>query len=414
MRKTPAINSKLLTISHQHIKYHEPHLHGNYHWANWAMRVFNNKNYTLHWTDGASTNSIARTNRIGRRRSMPGEELWYCQRKCKQFVQCALSHSQVWVHWLWRLITASQWLNEHSGIVKQCHIPGKPRFHFFEFVGTINWLNWMNVMVARDHGRVTEIFYSRLTTSLRSLTIILLHFYTDYHLCPRLQPYFYNYHPSAYEARLRRTCPYNERYLVFADVVNHWRILSYLFFPPSFLRVSAALTVANNCSACLFDFHVVWTNPGTFGAALNSWCSGHPRSSMPLFCSIMDSSSAVQSSSLSVGLSKSPFQIGQSSVSKVHLGVLLLYLSTGWWLILWIWRTFKIWVCPPGRLFADKAGGKGDPSDKLNAAAPSCWKSDQDAMTICSVTEIYPTAVICLIWDRDSFWVAQRCWLPCQ
>ena len=49
-----------------------------------------------------------------------------------------------------------------------------------------------------------------------------------------------------------------------------------------------------------------------------------------------------------------------------------------------------------GRSFADKAGGKGDLSDSLNAAAPSCWESDQDALMISSVSEMYPTAVICL------------------
>ena len=66
-----------------------------------------------------------------------------------------------------------------------------------------------------------------------------------------------------------------------------------LFFPPLFLRVSAALTITNNFSACLFDLHVGQTNPGPFGAALTSCCSGHSGSSMPLFCSISDSSSAV-------------------------------------------------------------------------------------------------------------------------
>jgi len=155
--------------------------------------------------------------------------------------------------------------------------------------------------------------------------------------------------------------------------VNHWCILSYFFFTPVFLLVSIALTVTNTFSACLFDFRVSRINPGTFGAVLTSRCSW---SSMLLSWSISDSKSATQSSSLSFGLSKSPFQLSQLSVSEMLSGALSLSLSTGWWLILQIRRTFTSWVRPPGRSFADKGGGKGVLSDNLNAAAPSCWKSD--------------------------------------
>jgi len=89
-------------------------------------------------------------------------------------------------------------------------------------------------------------------------------------------------------------------------------------------------------------------------------------------------------------------------------------LSTGWWLILWIQRTINLWVHPPGRSFADKGGGKEDLSDNLNAAQPSSWKSGQDSLTLSSVSEMYSTAVICLPWERDFFWVARRFWLPCH
>jgi len=89
-------------------------------------------------------------------------------------------------------------------------------------------------------------------------------------------------------------------------------------------------------------------------------------------------------------------------------GAQSLLLSNGWLLITRIRRTFTIWVLPPGRSFADNAAGKGDLSDNLNAAAPSCWKSDQDALSISSVSEMYPTSVICLFWVRDSFSVARR------
>jgi len=127
---------------------------------------------------------------------------------------------------------------------------------------------------------------------------------------------------------------------------NHWRILSYFFFPPLFLRFSAALTVIKSFSACLFDFRVDRTNLGTFGVALTSCCSGHSGSSMQLLCSISDSSSAAQSCSLSYGLSMSPFQFSKSSVSEMLSGAQCSSLSTGRRLILRIRRTFKIWVRP--------------------------------------------------------------------
>jgi len=38
---------------------------------------------------------------------------------------------------------------------------------------------------------------------------------------------------------------------------------------------------------------------------------------------------------------------------------------------------------------------------------------DQDALTISSVSEMSPTAVICFLWARDSFCVAHGFWLPC-
>jgi len=50
--------------------------------------------------------------------------------------------------------------------------------------------------------------------------------------------------------------------------------------------------------------------------------------------------------------------------------------------------------------------------DNLNAAAPSCPKSDQNALTIYSVSEMYPTTVISVFWARYSFCAARRFWLP--
>jgi len=196
--------------------------------------------------------------------------------------------------------------------------------------------------------------------------------------------------------------------------VKHWCILSNFFFTPLFLLVWIALTVINSFSACLFAFHVGWINRGTFGAALTSRCSAHSGSSMLLSCSRSHSMSSAQSSLLSFGLSMSPFQLSQSSVSEMLSVVQCSSHSSGWPLILRIQQTFNIWVHPPGRSLADKSGGKGDLSDNWNTAAPSCWESDHDALTISSMSKMIPMAVICLFWVRDSFWVARSLWLPCH
>jgi hypothetical protein len=85
-------------------------------------------------------------------------------------------------------------------------------------------------------------------------------------------------------------------------------ILSYFFFSALYLLVSIALTVINSCSAIRFDFRVSRINPGSFGTALKSRCAGHSGFSTLLCYSRFDSTSTMQSSSLSFGLSKSPFQ----------------------------------------------------------------------------------------------------------
>jgi len=83
-------------------------------------------------------------------------------------------------------------------------------------------------------------------------------------------------------------------------------------------------------------------------APLRSCSAGHSTFLMELFHCISDSSSAGQSASLSVRVSKLPFQISQSSVSVMLSGELSLSFSTGWRLILWIQRIFKISDDPPG------------------------------------------------------------------
>jgi len=172
------------------------------------------------------------------------------------------------------------------------------------------------------------------------------------------------------------------------------------------------LAVINPFSACFVDLGAGRINPGTFDAALMTLCSGLSDALMPLPNSVWDSSSALQWSSLWFGLSRSPFQLSQFSVLEMLSVALFSSLSTGWPSILPIQHTFNTWVSSPGRFFADKAGGKGDLSDNLNPAAPSCWKFDKDALMISSVSEMYPMAVICLIWVWDFFCVAHRFWLP--
>ena len=61
-----------------------------------------------------------------------------------------------------------------------------------------------------------------------------------------------------------------------------------------------------------------------------------------------------------------------------------------------------------------KGGTKGDLSANLNAAAHSWWQSNQDALTISSMSEIYPTSVIWSFWGHDSFCILHRFWLPCN
>jgi hypothetical protein len=98
-------------------------------------------------------------------------------------------------------------------------------------------------------------------------------------------------------------------------LVKYWCILCYYYFTPLLLLVSIALTVTNCFSACLLDSRVGRIDPGTFSVVLTSHCSGYCGFSMLLSCAISNSTSSTQSSSMSFGLSKSPFQLSQSSVS---------------------------------------------------------------------------------------------------
>jgi len=108
------------------------------------------------------------------------------------------------------------------------------------------------------------------------------------------------------------------------------------------------------------------------------------------------------------------FQFSQSSVSGIPSSAQSSSLSTGCRLILGMQRTFNIWVRPPGRSFVDNTGGNGNISDCSNTAAPSCWERDQDALTISSMAEMYPTAVICVVWAKATPCVLHRFWPRCH
>jgi len=227
-------------------------------------------------------------------------------------------------------------------------------------------------------------------------------------LSTNIQTSLVNSHPSYY-------CKWNSwsnniKYLL----KTYCPILSYIFLFLLILLVSIALTVTSTVSVLCFDLCVGQINPGTFGAAHTSCCSGYSSSSKQLSSTTSDSLSASQSSSLWLGFSKSQFQLSEFSVSEMLSGALLSSLSASWRCVCHIQRTFNTWVHPPASYLADKAVGNGDLSDGLKAAAPSCWKFVQEALTLSSISEMYSMAVISLFWAHDSFCVVRWFWLPCH
>jgi len=160
------------------------------------------------------------------------------------------------------------------------------------------------------------------------------------------------------------------------------------------------------------DLRIGWINPGTFAVALTTQYSALFQAMLPLPGSIADSSSATPSSSMSFEWSKSPFLLSQYWVFKMLSGAPASSPSAGPLWIHLIPRMSHTSVRPPRMLFADKDGGKGDLSDNVYAAAPSCWKFDQNALMMSLVSEMYYTAVLFVFGVRHSFSVACRLWLP--
>jgi len=147
------------------------------------------------------------------------------------------------------------------------------------------------------------------------------------------------------------TSIWNSRGSCIQKLGKYWCILSYILLTLSFRLVLIALTVTTTFWPCLIDCCVGRTNLGMIGAALTSRYSGHSGTSMQLPCPISDLTSAVQLSSLSVGLSRLPLQLSRFSGFQIFGGALSSSVSTGWLLSLLIWRTFNNSVCPVGRSF---------------------------------------------------------------
>ena len=133
-----------------------------------------------------------------------------------------------------------------------------------------------------------------------------------------------------------------------------WCVSYYVFSISILLVASIVLTITNTFPACQFDFRVSQINLEKFCAAHTSCRSELSGSSMQSPHSESDSTSASQSSSLSFGLHKLPYQTSQFPVTKILPGAPSASLSTGWRSILPIWQPFNIWVRPPVRYFAEK------------------------------------------------------------
>jgi len=122
-------------------------------------RIFKNKNSLLHWMNGASTINIARRIQSGQCRSILQDNLWYLQWKCEQSVKRSLAHRHKWVQCSWRLKTASQQLNEHSGTSQQWLVSRKPQIFFFWVCGynKLNKFNEGNIVFADVKASLWEL-----------------------------------------------------------------------------------------------------------------------------------------------------------------------------------------------------------------------------------------------------------------
>jgi len=197
-------------------------------------------------------------------------------------------------------------------------------------------------------------------------------------------------------------------------VKTYGPLLSYFFLYRLFLLISILLTIIIPFAVFFWDVHVSWINLGTFGGAHKSWGDGLFRSKMPGSSSTSDLSSTTQSFWLNLGLSTSAVQSSQLLVSQMLSGAQCSSLSAGSRTIVLGRWTFNTWIHPLPRSIGNRALGNGDLSNNLNAAIPSRWMVDQDALSITSEFELYHTAVISLFWAVESFCLSLKFWLPCH
>jgi len=192
-----------------------------------------------------------------------------------------------------------------------------------------------------------------------------------------------------------------------------WRIQSHFALFSLLLHMSIVLTMINTFSAILFNAHIGWINPRTYGLSVTSYSSGVPGSTMPLFGTLSDRLSPFQSSSISFESSRSPAERRQILVSEICSGTLSSLHVAEWQSIVLIRQTLITWVHPTWRSVAHTTGVKGELSDTSNEAIAYCWKFDQDAWMSSSISGRYPMVAFCFFWVQDSFCVVPRFWLPC-
>jgi len=180
---------------------------------------------------------------------------------------------------------------------------------------------------------------------------------------------------------------------------------------PLLLHVSIAVTVIKPWRACFIYLGVRRIDLGTYCMVQRTQCLGLPGSYIALPTSTLNLTTACQLYLPSFGLSKSQFLWSQFWMLEIFSSPCSSSLFVGWRLILLF--GFNKWVRPPERSFADNAVGKGHLPYNLNTAAAICGNLAQDNWTISSVSEMYPIAVICLVWEWGSVCIACRFWLHC-
>lgn len=135
---------------------------------------------------------------------------------------------------------------------------------------------------------------------------------------------------------------------------------------------------------------------------------------MALLCSVSNSLCIEQFTARNIGLALSPIPCSQSCVSELISRTVSSSLLISWLLVFRIQQTFNMWIRPPGKVLAGRAGEKWAISSWLDSATPLCWNSYQDELTLSSVSKSYPTAVICMFCAQNLFYLVHRLRFPCH